>query len=103
MGESVRMIASVAGGLLGGVVLGALLFGGLWLTVTRLAAGRASVLLAPLSLLARLAVLSAGLVLAARFGAITLVACAVGVLAVRTVVVRWVRVPFRYPQTAEKG
>jgi F1F0 ATPase subunit 2 len=90
-------------GLLDGIVLGSLFFGGLWLTVSRLTSGRGGALLVLLSLLARLAVLTAGLLFAARLGTGALLSCGVGLVATRAVAVRMVWVPSRHLPNAEKG
>jgi F1F0 ATPase subunit 2 len=103
MSDLARASLYAAGGLLGGAALGAAFFGGLWMTVTRLTAGRGGVLLMPLSLTIRFALLGAGMVLAARFGAATLLGCAAGVLAIRAVALKRVRVASGYPRNAEKG
>jgi F1F0 ATPase subunit 2 len=103
MTELARTSLSITLGLLGGAMLGVVFFGGLWLTVSRLTAGRGGVFLVPLSLVARLGVLAAGLVLAAQFGPFALLACLLGTLVVRSVAVRLVRVPSGYPRNAEKG
>lgn len=103
MTDLARTSLSLVLGLLGGALLGTVFFGGLWLTVSRLTSGRGGALLVSLSLVARLGVLAAGLVLAARFGPFALLSCAVGVLATRAVAVRLVRVPTGYPPSAEKG
>jgi F1F0 ATPase subunit 2 len=101
--ELARAWPTLALGLLGGVALGSVFFGGLWLTVTKLTSGRGGVLLVPLSLLARLAALSAGLLLAARVGLAALLSCAAGLLVARAVAVRLVRVPSQHLPNAEKG
>jgi F1F0 ATPase subunit 2 len=102
MNELAHAWLSLTLGLLGGAVLGTVFFGGLWLTVTRLTSGRGGALLVSLSLAARLCLLAAGLVLAARFGPFALLSCVVGVLAARAVAVRLVRVPTGYPPNAEE-
>jgi F1F0 ATPase subunit 2 len=103
MSELLRGLPTLALGLLGGVALGSVFFGGLWLTVSRLTSGRGGVLLVPLSVLARFAALAAGLLFAARFGAGALLPCAAGLLVARAVAVRLVRVPSQRLLNAEKG
>jgi F1F0 ATPase subunit 2 len=103
MTEIARTSLLLVLGLLGGALLGSVFFGGLWLTVSRLTAGRGGALLVSASLVARLSVLAAGLVLAARCGPFALLSCVVGVLATRAVALRLVRVPTGYPPNAEKG
>jgi F1F0 ATPase subunit 2 len=101
--ELMRAWPTLILGLLGGVVLGSVFFGGLWLTVSRLARGRGGALLVPVSLVTRLTVLSAGLLLAARLGTGALLSCGAGLVAARAVAVRLVWVPSRHLRNAEKG
>jgi F1F0 ATPase subunit 2 len=74
--------------LLGGVLLGAVHFGGLWLTVQRLPTSRRPALLAMGSLAVRMAVIAAGFVLIVSGGLGHVAAAVVGLLAVRTLAVR---------------
>lgn len=102
MSDALSIAIAAGGGLLGGMALGALFFGGLWLTVRRLADGRGGGLFAAGSLLARLAMLAAGLVLAARLGPAVLLGCGAGLIGARALALRLARVGSLYPVTPDE-
>jgi len=77
-------------GLLAGLALGAVFFGGLWLTTTRIHRSRNAVILAAGSFVGRLLISLAGLFLVARFaGIVGLVSALVGFMAMQIVFVRF--------------
>jgi F1F0 ATPase subunit 2 len=61
-------VITLAAGLVAGVVLGLVFFGGLWWTTQRLATSSRPAILVSVSLLVRVAVLAAGLFLLAQVG-----------------------------------
>lgn len=83
MNEPLSLLLHLTIGCAAGIVLGAIFFGGLWLTARRLVASPHPGLLALLSLVGRLAVLGFGMFLMAQFGAVTLITATCGILAVR--------------------
>jgi F1F0 ATPase subunit 2 len=76
-------VITLAAGLLAGVVLGLVFFGGLWWTTQRLATSSRPAILVSVSLLVRVAVLAAGLFLLAQVGSGALLVAALGLLATR--------------------
>lgn len=83
MNEPLPLLLNLAIGCAAGFVLGAIFFGGLWLTARRLVASPHPGLLALLSLVGRMAVLGFGMFLVAQFGAAALITATCGILAVR--------------------
>lgn len=78
-------------GLLGGILLGCLYFGGLWLSVKRLKKVERKKCFLFVSWIARSFFLCAGLYALARYNAASLLCGAVGVLAAKSVIVRSVK------------
>jgi F1F0 ATPase subunit 2 len=76
-------VITLAAGLVAGVVLGLVFFGGLWWTTQRLATSSRPAILVSVSLLVRVAVLAAGLLLLAQVGSGALLVAALGLLATR--------------------
>ena len=76
-------VITVAVGVVAGVVLGLVFFGGLWWTTQRLVASSQPGILVSVSLLVRVAVLAAGLFLLAQVGSAALVAAVAGLLVTR--------------------
>lgn len=76
-------VITVAVGLVAGVMLGLVFFGGLWWTTQRLAASSQPGILVSVSLLVRVAVLAAGLFLLAQVGNAALLAAVLGLLVTR--------------------
>jgi F1F0 ATPase subunit 2 len=76
-------VITLAAGLVAGVVLGLVFFGGLWWTTQRLATSSRPAILVSVSLLVRVAVLAAGLFLLAQVGSGALLVAALGLLATR--------------------
>ena len=81
----------LAGALAGGMVLGAVFFGGLWWTVSRGLGAAVPALWFGLSALVRMALVVCGLYCFARLGLPSLVACLCGVLVARGAVKRLTR------------
>jgi F1F0 ATPase subunit 2 len=84
--------------LLGGLVLGIVHFGGLWITVRRLVTARHPALLGLGSFVLRITLVVGGVALLHAGDVLRLAAALVGILAVRTVAVRRAR-----PTTAGVG
>lgn len=82
------MIGFAAVSLIGGALLGAVYFGGLWLTALRLRESRRPVVIAFGSFLLRLLVAAVVFTWAARGGVLPAVTALAGFLAVRSVAVR---------------
>lgn len=76
-------VIAVAVGLVAGVVLGLVFFGGLWWTTQRLATASQPGILVAASLLVRVAVLAVGLYLLAQVGSAALLAAVLGLLVAR--------------------
>ena len=83
MNERLPLLLNLAIGCAAGIVLGAVFFGGLWLTARRLIESPHPGLLALLSLVGRMGVLGFGMFLVAQFGSGALIAATCGILAVR--------------------
>lgn len=81
-------MTDVAVGAAGGLVLGTLFFGGLWLTVRRVASGRGGVALTAFGYLGRLAVVGAGLVWLAGPDPLRWIGALLGLVAARELLVR---------------
>lgn len=92
-------VIALAAGFVAGVVLGLVFFGGLWWTTQRLATSSRPGLLVSVSLLVRVIVLAAGLLLLAQVGGGPLLLATVGLLATRIGLTRLV-VGGRLPQPA---
>lgn len=92
-------VIALAAGLVAGVVLGMVFFGGLWWTTQRLATSSRPGLLLTVSLLVRVVVLVAGLFGLARIGGGPLLLAALGLVCVRVVLVR-LAMRGRLPQPA---
>ena len=101
-GVGMSAVIALVVGLVAGVVLGLVFFGGLWWTTQRLATSSRPAILVSVSLLARVAVLAAGLVLLAQLGSGALLAAAFGLLATRIGLTR-LAVNGRLPQPATSG
>jgi F1F0 ATPase subunit 2 len=82
----------LCGALAAGMVLGAVFFGGLWWTVSRILTARAPALWFGLSTLARMAIVVCGLYCFARLGLPSLIACLCGLLAARSAVTHFTRI-----------
>ncbi|HEY5633894.1 MAG TPA: ATP synthase subunit I [Burkholderiaceae bacterium] len=84
-----QLALTIAAALAAGLALGALYFGALWQTLARLPGARSPGLLMAASLLGRIAVLLAGLLLLARWGGWLALGCALaGIVVARTLVLR---------------
>lgn len=92
-------VLALAVGLVAGAVLGLVFFGGLWWTTQRLATSPRPGLLLSVSLLVRVVVLAAGLLLLAQVGGGPLLLGAVGLVAARIGLTR-LAVNGRLPQPA---
>lgn len=92
-------VLALAVGLVAGAVLGLVFFGGLWWTTQRLATSPRPGLLLSVSLLVRVVVLAAGLLLLAQIGGGPLLLGAVGLVAARIGLTR-LAVNGRLPQPA---
>jgi F1F0 ATPase subunit 2 len=84
---------TLLGAAAGGLVLGAVHFGGLWLTVQRLPAARRPALLALGSFVLRTVAVAGGVVLLAAGDARRVLAALAGILAARAAAVHRVRSP----------
>lgn len=82
-----RALPALAGAL-GGVLIGASFYGGLWLTVRRMTSSKSPRLLLAISFVARTALAVFGLVLIARTGPWALLGASLGFLASRPLVTR---------------
>jgi len=89
MNEPIRYVLAFSGG----VLLAAVFFGGLWWTVRKALASRQSALWFAASLLARTAVVLAGLVYVAGSGWKSLAFCLLGFASMRLVVIRLADLP----------
>lgn len=95
-------VIALALGLVAGVLLGLVFFGGLWWTTQRLATSSRLGLLLSVSLVVRVVVLAAGLFLLARIGGGALLLGAFGLLATRLGLTRLaVQGRLRQPATSE--
>lgn len=83
MNEPLPLLLNLAIGCAAGIALGAVFFGGLWLTARRLVASPHPGLLALSSLVGRITVLGFGMFLVAQFGAAALITATCGILIVR--------------------
>ena len=92
-------VITLAAGLVAGVVLGLVFFGGLWWTTQRLATSSRPAMLVSIRLLVRVALLAAGLFLLAQVGSGAILAAALGLLAARIGLTR-LAVNGRLPQPA---
>lgn len=72
-----------------GMGLGGIFFGGLWLTLVRLPAARRPVLLALGSLVGRIGITVLGFYLVMNGSLLRLLACVLGFILMRLVMVRW--------------
>jgi len=92
MSELPPLLLHLTIGCTAGIVLGAVFFGGLWLTTQRLVASPHPGMLVLLSLVGRMGVLGFGMFLVAQFGAEALIASGCGILAVRQWFIHQVRI-----------
>ncbi len=92
-------VIAVAAGLVAGIVLGLVFFGGLWWTTQRLATSSQPGILVSVSLLVRVVVLAGGLFLLAQIGSGALLAAVLGLLVTRIGLTR-LAVNGRLPQPA---
>ena len=86
-------IGYLAYALMAGIILGALYFGGLWVTVNRLPKARHPALLVLLSYFLRIALLMGGFYLVMDENWLPLTVCVAGFLAMRYLAVRRLAVP----------
>jgi F1F0 ATPase subunit 2 len=87
MAEGVRLALAAVGG----AAVGLVYFGGLWVTVRRLPASRTPVVLTLVSFVGRLAIVAVGFWVLTADEPLRIGAALLGLLAVRTVLVRRVR------------
>ncbi|MET3131449.1 F1F0 ATPase subunit 2 [Oxalobacteraceae bacterium GrIS 1.11] len=93
-------MAMLMGAALGGVVLGALFFGGLWWTVRRSLAARAPALWLLASLLLRMAGALAGIYMIGAGDWRRLLVCLLGFVGARLLALRLCRAPVEAPDAA---
>ena len=84
--------ALLCGALAAGMVLGAVFFGGLWWTVSRIMTARVPAVWFGLSSLVRMVIVVCGLYCFARLGLPSLIACLCGLLAARGAVKHLTRI-----------
>lgn len=92
MNEFLPVLLRLAVGCAAGLVVGAIFFGGLWLTTRQLLTSPNPGLLALASFIGRMSVLGLGMFLVAQAGAAALIAAACGILAVRQWMIHHARV-----------
>jgi F1F0 ATPase subunit 2 len=98
MNEFLRPALALAGGLL----LGAIFFGGLWWTVRKGVFSKSPALWFPGSLLLRMSIVLAGFYFIGRRGWERLVSCLLGFIIARFIVMRLTRTPIEHPQPPAK-
>ncbi|MHC4878042.1 MAG: N-ATPase subunit AtpR [Planctomycetota bacterium] len=90
-----ELVQNLGIGLIVGLFLGTIFFGGLWWTTQRLLNSPYAGIFALISLVVRLSILGGGLLAISRFGAPCLLAASAGSLVARQLFILWFGAPAR--------